>query len=58
MLNNIQDARVLPDTAHRDAVGVVAPKVLDEDIGSVWFRGEAVVADVNAGVRHGEAVDV
>jgi len=39
-------------------VGAVTPQVLDEDVGGVGFGREAVVADVDAGVCYGEAVDV
>lgn len=51
-------ARVLAYAAHGDAVGAVAPEVRDVDVCRVWFRGEAVVADVDAGVEDGEARDV
>jgi hypothetical protein len=54
----VLDAGVLADGAHGNAVRAVAPQVLNEDVGRVGFRGEAVVADVDARVGHGEAVDV
>ena len=49
---------VLADGAHRYAVGTVAPKVLDENIGGVGFGRETVVADIDAGVGHCKAIDV
>lgn len=36
----------------------VAPQVVDVDVCRVGFGGEAVVADVDAGVCYGETVDV
>ena len=51
-------AGVLADGAHGHAVGAVAPQVLNEDIGRVGLGGEAVVANVDAGVCYGETVNV
>jgi hypothetical protein len=39
-------------------VGAVTPEVFDEDVGCVGLGGEAVVADVDAGVCYGQAIDV
>ena len=58
MLDDVLNARVLSDAAHGHAVGAVAPKVLDEDVGGVGLGREAVIADIDAGVCYGEAVDV
>ena len=54
----VLDARVLPDAAHADAVGAVAPEVFHKDIGRVRLGREAVVADVDARVGYRETVDV
>ena len=58
VLDDILDTRVLSDTSHADTVGVVAPQVLHEDVGGVGLGREAVVANVNAGVGHAEAVHI
>lgn len=58
MLDDVLDSRVLPDTSHADPVGVVAPQVLHENVGGVGLGGEAVIADVDAGVGHTETVYV
>lgn len=58
MLDDIFDSRVLSDTSHADTVGVVAPQVLHENVGGVGLGGEAVIADIDAGVGHTETVHV
>jgi len=39
-------------------MGAIAVDVRDEDVGSIRFRGEAVVSDVYPCVAHRQAVDV
>ena len=58
MLNNVLDSRVLPNASHADTVGVVAPQVLHENVGGVGLGGEAVIANIDAGVGHTETVHV
>lgn len=56
--DEVLHAGILADGAHGYAVCAIAPEIFDEDIGCVGFGGEAVVADVDAGVGHGQTVDV
>lgn len=58
MLDIIQHTSILPDASHADAVGVVAPQILHEDVGSVGLGREAVVANINSCVCHAKAVHV
>ena len=39
-------------------MGIVAPQVLHENVGCVGLGREAIIADVDAGVGHGQAVHV
>lgn len=39
-------------------MGIVAPQVLHENVGCVGLGREAVIADVDAGVRHAQTVHV
>lgn len=58
ILDVIHLTRVLPNASHADTVGVVAPQVLHEDIGSVRLWGKAVIADVDSGVCHAESIHI
>jgi len=39
-------------------MSTVAPEVSDQDVCSVGFRRETIVADVDASVRYSEAIDI
>jgi hypothetical protein len=56
--NIVFDAGILADGTHGYAMCAVAPEIFDEDVGCVGFGREAVVADVDAGICHGQPVDV
>jgi hypothetical protein len=58
ILDNVLDTRVLSDTSHAHAVGVVAPQVLHEDVGCVGLGREAVVANVDTSVCHTQTVNI
>lgn len=58
ILNVVEDARVLANASHADTMGVVAPQVLDEDVGGVWLGREAVVSNVDTSVQDGETIQV
>ena len=44
------DTGILTNGTHADAVGTVAPQVLDVDVGRVGFGREAIVANIDTGV--------
>lgn len=56
--DEVFDTGILANGAHGDTVSTVAPEILDEDVGGIGLRAEAVVANVDAGVGHGQAVNV
>lgn len=58
VLDDILDSCVLPNTAHTHPMSVVAPEVLDEDVGCVRLGREAVIANIDAGVCHTETVHI
>jgi hypothetical protein len=58
VLNVIQGTWVLSNASHADTVGVVAPQVLDENVGCVWLGGETIISNVDTGVQDGEAIKV
>lgn len=58
ILDIIHLTRVLSNASHANTVGVVAPQVLHEDIGSVWLWGEAIIANVDSSVCHAESVHI
>jgi hypothetical protein len=58
VLDDVLNTRVLPDTSHAHTVSVVAPQVLHEDVGCVRLGREAVIANINPGVGHAQAVYV
>jgi hypothetical protein len=39
-------------------VSVIAPQILHKDVGSVRFRREAVISNINTGISHGQPIDV
>lgn len=58
VLNDVLDARVLSNTSHAHAVGVVAPQVLHENVGGVGLGREAVIANIDPSVGHAKTVDI
>lgn len=58
MLNNVLHAWILSNTPHADTVGVIAPHILHEHVGGVWFGSKAVVANINPGVGDAEAIHI
>lgn len=58
MLDDVLHTRILSDTAHAHAVGVVAPEVLHENVGGVGLGREAIVSNVDSGVGDAESVHV
>lgn len=58
VFNDVQFSWVLSNTAHTHTVRVVAPQVLDKDVGGVGFGREAIIADIDAGVGDRQAIDV
>lgn len=49
---------ILADRAHRYAVSTIAPEILDENVGRVRLGAEAIVANVNTGIGHSQAIDI
>jgi hypothetical protein len=39
-------------------MSAVAPEILNVDVGRVWLRREAIVADIDTSVRYSQSVDV
>jgi hypothetical protein len=46
VLDDVDFADVLAQRTDRDTVGAVAVQVLDEDVGAVWFEGDAVCSSL------------
>jgi hypothetical protein len=58
MLDDVHHSRVLPDTAHADSMGIVAPQVLHENVGCIGLGREAIIANVDPGIRNPQPVDI
>lgn len=39
-------------------MSAITPKILDVDVGRIWFGREAVVANVDTSVRDSQTIDV
>lgn len=58
VFDDVFDTCVLSNAAHAHTMSVVAPEVLNKDVGCVGLGGKAVVTDIDAGVGHSEAIHV
>jgi hypothetical protein len=56
ILDEIHLARVLSNTTHAHAMGVVTPHVLHKDVARVGLGRETVVTDVDSGIGNTESV--
>jgi hypothetical protein len=56
VLHDVHLADILTQTTNADSVASVADQVLHDDIGAVWFEGNAVIAVVDVGVLNHDVV--
>jgi hypothetical protein len=56
--NIILDPSILTYAAHANSMCAIAVDILDENVGCVGLRTEAIVANIDPGVSDSEAVDV
>ena len=47
VLDDVHYSWILPDTAHANPMGVIAPQVLHEDVGGIWLGREAIISNVD-----------
>lgn len=52
------DPWILANGSHGHSVGTVAPKILDENVGSVGLGAEAVITDIDTGVGDCQPIHV
>ena len=56
--NIILDPSILTNAAHANSVCAIAVDILDENVGCVGFRTEAIITNIDPGVSDSETIDV